>query len=327
MTDTVVITFPQEARGRPFIADALAGVAEPVYLADLAEGDREAALRGASAVLGRNTAKELRAHEPALLAGAKLIQFINAGVDFVPLSVFPAGVPIASNGGAYAEPMAEHALAMVLAAAKRLMVEHEALKGGVFNQHTRNRTLRARVCGILGFGGIGVATARLMRAMGMKVYAVNRRGVSEEPVDWIGGVGDLDYLLAESDVLVIATPLTPATLGCIGARELGLMKKDAILANLARGEIVDEAALFAHLQANPRFFACIDAWWIEPVRHGTFRMDYPFMTLPNVVGSPHNSASVAGTGETGLRRAIANIRRALAGDEVLYLVGVEDRMM
>ena len=327
MTDTVVITFPQEERGRVFIADALAGVAEPVYLADLAEADRDAALRGASAVLGRNTAKELRAHEPALLAGVKLIQFINAGVDFVPLSVFPAGVPIASNGGAYAEPMAEHALAMVLAAAKRLIVEHEALKTGVFNQHARNRTLRGRICGILGFGGIGVATARLMRAMGMKVYAINRRGTTDEPVDWIGGVGDLDYLLTESDVLVIATPLTPATLGWIGARELGLMKKDAILANLARGEIVDEAALFAHLQANPRFFACIDAWWIEPVRHGIFRMDYPFMTLPNVVGSPHNSASVAGTGETGLRRAIANIRRALAGEAVLYLVGENERMM
>ena len=222
MVDTVVITFPQEERGRPFIAEALGGVAEPVYLADLPAGEREAALRGASAVLARNTAKELRAHEPALLAGVRLIQFINAGVDFVPLSVFPAGVPIASNGGAYAEPMAEHALAMVLAAAKRLMVEHEALKGGVFNQHVRNRSLRGGVCGILGFGGIGVATARLMRALGMRIYAVNRRGASEEPVDWIGGVGELDTLLAASDVLVICTPLTPATLGLIGARELGL---------------------------------------------------------------------------------------------------------
>jgi glycerate dehydrogenase len=328
MPDTLVVTFPQDAKGRPFIDDALSGAAEVVYLADIEDDQvRAAALRGATAVLARNTAKELRPHEPALLGNAKLIQFINAGVDFVPLKAFPEGVPIASNGGAYAEPMAEHALAMVLAAAKRLLVEHEALKTGTFNQHKRNRTLAGGVCGILGFGGIGVATARLMRALGMKIHAINRRGASDAPTDWIGTPADLDTLLAAADVLVIATPLTPATLGWIGARELGLMKPDAILANLARGEIVEEAALFAHLQANPRFQACIDAWWIEPVRHGSFRMDHPFLTLPNVIGSPHNSASVPGTGETGLRRAVANIRRALAGETPLYLVDADQRMM
>ena len=328
MPDTLVVTFPQDAKGRPFIDDALGGTAEVAYLADIEDDQvRAAALRGATAVLARNTAKELRPHEPALLGNAKLIQFINAGVDFVPLKAFPAGVPIASNGGAYAEPMAEHALAMVLAAAKRLLVEHEALKAGTFNQHKRNRTLAGGVCGILGFGGIGVATARLMRAVGMKIHAINRRGASDAPTDWIGTPADLDTLLAAADVLVIATPLTPATLGWIGARELGLMKPDAILANLARGEIVDEAALFAHLQAYPRFQACIDAWWVEPVRHGSFRMDYPFLTLPNVIGSPHNSASVPGTGETGLRRAVANIRRALAGETPLYLVDADQRMM
>lgn len=328
MTDTLVVTFPQEAKGRPFITEALGGAADVIYLADLDDDQaRAAALRGATALLARNTAKELRPHEPALIERAKLIQFINAGVDFVPLKVFPPAIPIAANGGAYAEPMAEHALAMVLAAAKRLLIEHNALAAGTFNQHTRNRSLAGKTCGILGFGGIGVATARLMRALGMRVHAINRRGASDEPTDWIGTPADLDTLLAAADVLVICTPLTPRTLGWIGARELGLMRPDAILANLARGEIVDEAALFAHLQTHPKFTACIDAWWIEPVRHGEFRMDHPFLLLPNVIGSPHNSASVPGTGETGLRRAVANIRRALAGETPLYLVGADERMM
>ena len=327
MTDTLVVTFDQEPKGRPIIADALGGAAEVIYLTDLDDQARAAALRHATAILGRNTAKELQPHEPELIENAKLIQFINAGIDFVPLGVFPAGIPIASNGGAYAEPMAEHALAMVLAAAKRLLVEHEALTRGEFNQGKRNRTLAGRTCGILGFGGIGVATARLMRALGMKIHAINRRGASDEPTDWIGTPDRLDTMLAAADVLIVCTPLTPQTLGRIGARELGLMKPDAIVANLARGEIIDDAALFAHLQAHPRFTACIDAWWVEPVRHGTFRMDHPFMTLPNVIGSPHNSASVPGTGETGLRRAVANIRRALAGETPLYLVGTDERMM
>jgi phosphoglycerate dehydrogenase-like enzyme len=181
------------------------------------------------------------------------------------------------------------------------------------------------VCGILGFGGIGVAMARLMRAMGMRIHAINRRGHSDEPTDWIGTVTDLDALLAASDVLIVSTPLTKATRNLIGERELGLMKPDAILVNLARGEVIQEAPLFVHLRSHPNFFACIDAWWVEPERHGAFQMDHPFMSLPNVVGSPHNSASVPGMTGAALRRAIVNIRRALAGETPHYVLGPEER--
>ena len=154
----------------------------------------------------------------------------------MPLHALPDGVPLAGNGGAYAEQMAEHGLAMVLAASKRLLIEHAALCRGEFNQNTRNRTLAGKVCGILGFGGIGVASARLMRAIGMRIHAVNRRGQSDEATDWIGSVSELDVLLRAADVLIVSTPLTPATQDLIGARQLKLMKPDAILVNLARGE-------------------------------------------------------------------------------------------
>ena len=325
--NTLVVVYELEANGRHMVAEALDGTAEAVYLTDLDDAGRADALRNASAVLARTT-KELRQGEIALLKDARLVQFINAGIDFVPLADMPPGVKVATNGGAYAEPMAEHALAMVLAAAKRLLVEHAALTRGEFNQFNRNRMLAGGVCGILGFGGIGIATARLMRALGMKVYAINRSGRSEEPTDWVGTPEKLDTLLAASDVLVICTPLTPATLGMIGAPQLAKMKDDAILVNVARGEIVDERALYKHLEAHPKFVACIDAWWIEPIRHGHFRMDQPFLSLPNVIGSPHNSAAaISGTGAVGLQRAIANIKRALAGEAPLYLVPPEDRMM
>jgi phosphoglycerate dehydrogenase-like enzyme len=325
--NTLVVVYELEGNGRKIVADALGDAAEAVYLPDLDDAGRADALRKADAVLARTT-RELRQGEIALLANARLVQFINAGIDFVPLAEMPAGVPVATNGGAYAGPMAEHALAMALAAAKRLLVEHAALGRGEFNQFARNRMLAGGVCGILGFGGIGIATARLARGIGMKVHAINRRGRSDEPVDWIGTPGQLDALLAASDVLVICTPLTPATLGMIGAPQLARMKEDAILVNVARGEIVDERALYERLVAYPKFSACIDAWWIEPIRHGTFRMDQPFMALPNVIGSPHNSASaISGTGVVGLQRAIANVRRALAGETPLYLVPPEDRMI
>jgi phosphoglycerate dehydrogenase-like enzyme len=326
MTDTLVVTFPVRSPERAVIADAIGTAAGVVYLVDLDGAARVNALHDASAILAHDTGRELRPGEADQIHSARLIQFISAGIDFVKLNALPAGVPVASNGGAYAEAMAEHGLAMTLAAAKRLLVEHAALARGEFNQQTRNRTLAGKVCGILGFGGIGIATARLMRAMGMHIHAINRRGQSEEPTDWIGSVSAMDTLLAEADVLIVCTPLTPATKGLIGVRELSLMKPDAILVNLARGEIIHEAALFSHLQTHPNFFACIDAWWVEPVRHGTFRMDHPFLSLPNVLGSPHNSASIPGMTGTGLRRAIANIRGALAGEAPRYVLGPDDRM-
>jgi phosphoglycerate dehydrogenase-like enzyme len=322
----VAVTFPVRPAERAAIADALGDAGRAVYLVDLDAAARTQTLRTATALLARDTGHDLRPGETTQIRSARLIQFITAGIDFVKLNELPAGVPVASNGGAYAEPMAEHGLAMTLAAAKRLLIEHQALARGEFNQHTRNRMLAGKVCGILGFGGIGVATARLMRAMGMRIHAINRRGQSDEPTDWIGPVAALDTLLAASDVLVVCTPLTPATSDLIGARELTLMKPDAILVNLGRGEIIVESALFAHLQAHPAFFACLDAWWVEPVRHGSFRTDFPFLSLPNVIGSPHNSASVPGMTAAALRRAIANIRRVIAGEAAHYVVGSADRM-
>jgi phosphoglycerate dehydrogenase-like enzyme len=326
MTPVVAITFRAREAERAVIADALGIAARAVYLPDLEHAARADTLRDAAAILARDTGRDLHPGEAGQIRSARLIQFLTAGIDFVPLAALPSGVPVASNGGAYAEQMAEHGLAMVLAAAKRLLIEHDALIRGEFNQHTRNRTLSGKVCGILGFGGIGIATARLMRAMGMRIHAINRRGHSDEQTDWIGSVSELDALLAEADVLIVSTPLTAATRDLIGARELRLMKPDAILVNLARGEVIQEAPLFAHLQTHPDFFACIDAWWIEPIRHGAFRMDHPFLSLPNVIGSPHNSASVPGMTEIALRRALANIRRALAGEAPLYVVGPDERM-
>jgi phosphoglycerate dehydrogenase-like enzyme len=326
MTTTVAVTFRVRDGDRALFAAALGNIAEAVYLTDLDNVGRAQALREASAVLAHDTGRDLRAGEASLMGSARLVQFITAGIDFVKLDEIPDGVPVAANGGAYAEPMAEHALAMTLAAAKRLLIQHAALARGEFNQQARNRRLAGAVCGILGFGGIGEATARLMRALGMRIHGINRRGRSDERTDWFGTLADLDTLLTESDVLIISIPLTPVTKDLIGARELGLMKPDAILVNLARGEIIQEAALFSHLQSHPDFFACIDAWWIEPIRHGRFRMDHDFTSLPNVVGSPHNSASVPGMTEAGLRRAAANIRRALTGDAPHYVLGPDERM-
>ena len=198
------------------------------------------------------------------------------------------------------------------------ILEHENLKLGQLNQFTHNRMLAGGVCGIFGFGGIGAATGRLMRGIGMRVHAINRHGQTNERVDWIGTPERLNELLEA---------LTRATRGLIGAAELHRMKDDAILVNLARGEIVQERPLYDHLVKNPRFTACIDAWWIEPVRHGEFRIDQPFLDLPNVIASPHNSAQGAGAHDISLRRAVENCRRALTGETPLHVIGLDERLM
>lgn len=323
MKGTLVVGFPLDAATRAAMNAVLGEDIEVVALGD-DPGQRIAALRGADVLLTLNL-KGFVPEELQRLGRLRLVQFITAGVDHMPLTQLPLETVVACNAGAYAAPMAEHGLAMALAAAKRLLIEHAAMERHVFNQFTENRLLAGGVCGIFGFGGIGAAAARLFRAIGMRVHGINRSGRGAEALDWVGDPSQLQVLLAASDVFIICAPLTRATAGVIHAAALRRMKPDAILVNLARGEIVDEAALFAHLQATPTFTACIDAWWVEPIRHGEFRMNYPFLSLPNVIASPHNSASVAATRGAALRIALENCRRAFAGEPVAHLVPVADR--
>src|SRR5215831_8801420 len=143
----LVVAFELSERRKSIVADGLAGASAIIYLAELDGAARAEALRNAGALLTHNTAKDLRSGEAALLHSARLIQFTIAGVDFIPLGELPEGLPAATNGGGYAEPMAEHALAMTLAAAKRLIVEHENLRRGQFQSvyaqsHARGPRLR-----------------------------------------------------------------------------------------------------------------------------------------------------------------------------------------
>ena len=188
-TPLFVVLFDVESVGRQVIREVIGTAADILYLPDVEATARAEVLRRATVILAQNTAKELTPDELALIHQVRLLQFYTAGVDFIPLQALPADLPIAANRGASAEPMAEHALALTLAAVKRLFFEHRQLATGAFNQFTPNRMLAGRVCGLFGFGGIGVATARLMRAMGMQIHAINRRGHSAEPTDWIGHPG------------------------------------------------------------------------------------------------------------------------------------------
>lgn len=310
----VVVTFSPSEAQRKIIESTLSDV---VFL-----GEDRSVLASADVVFSWNPVLELRWEE---LAGinARFMQTLSAGVDHVPIATMPDSVAIASNIGAYAEPMAEHTMAMFLALAKRLYKNHQRMRE-VFDQRSMTKTMKDSVCGILGFGENGKAVARLARAFGARIYAINSSGKTEEDVDFIGTLKDLDFFLKNVDFLAITIALNNKTRGILGKRELELMKKDAILVNTARGEIIDEEALYEHLKSNPEFMAGIDAWWVEPFRHGRFEMRHPFLDLPNVIGSPHNSAMVEGAVDRATELACENINAFIEGKRVRGVVRRDD---
>lgn len=323
---TLLLSSKTDPGHRALVERALDGTARLVHLPDLGtDSARETALREADATISLAIGRELHDPEFALLAGPnRLLQLLSAGADHIPFRKLPDSLTVASNIGAYSEPMAEYVVAATLAFMKRLREGHAELKQGEFNQRTLSGTLNGAVVGIIGYGGIGRATARMMRALGARVIGVNRSGQSEEPPDALYAMDALESVLRKSDVVVLAVPLTRASRDMFGARELSWMKDDAILVNVARGEIIDETALYERLVAYPRFRAAIDAWWVEPIRQGAFEMKHPFLDLPNVIGSPHNSAFVPGFREHALLQGAANAIRFLRGEPVEGLVNRAD---
>jgi glycerate dehydrogenase len=320
----IVVTYNPTPVEKALFLEILGGAASLTFLTEIPPTQRERSLENATTLLSWNFPREILPQEYSRLQHVTLIQLITAGADYMPFADLPTHTSIASNVGAYAIPMAEHNLAMTLALAKRLLIEHQKLRNGIFDDTTLNRSLYGATAGIIGFGGTGRATARLMRAFGMHIYALNQSGKSAEPTEFIGTLHDLEHVLRSCDVVVLSLPLTRATQGFIGKNELAWMKPDAILVNSARGAIIDEEALYIHAKNHPTFMVGIDTWWEEPLRGGTFRMRYPFLELPNVLGSPHNSALDAQVISVAARQAAENIRRFYKGERMMGIVRRED---
>lgn len=312
---TLLVSFEAEPERRHVIETACPDSVEVVYLDDEPPADRPATVAAADAILTFAPHRELDDDAFARLHGDQLLQTVSAGVDHLPFDRFPDGLTVLSNAGAYAEPIAEHVLALYLALAKRLHVEDRKLRDGVFDQHRRNRWVAGSTCAIVGFGAIGEAAAELLSRLDVTILAINRSGESDREPAFLGTPDDLEEVLRRSDGLVLAAPLTADTRGMIDAEALSWLGEDALLVNVGRGELIDQGDLYDHLRRNPEFQAGLEAWWTEPPRDGEFSLEYPLLDLPNVLGCPHNSARVPDILERGHRRAVENVIGAIAEEE------------
>ncbi len=191
------------------------------------------------------------------------------------------GIVVCNVPGRTAPIVAEHALALMLAAARRTGYQTQLLRRGGWRTGD-NVYLRGKMLGVVGAGPIGAEMARLGRAIGMAVQAWTFHPTPERSAELGMPFVSLDDLLRTSDVVSLHVKLTDATRTLIGRREFGLMKRGALLVNTARGAVVDTAALAEALNAGHLGGAGIDVFDIEPVP-----ADHPLLACEQVVLTPH----------------------------------------
>jgi len=328
MNKNILVTYDPGDEQREIYREILKDLAQVHYLQEESENNRSRLLKAADIVIALSfSQKEIHSAEIPLLKNTRFIQLIYAGADKIPFAHIPAGIILAGNVGAFAGPIAEHVLALTLALAKKLVPKNKLLQNGKFDRTGFNQEIRGGICGIVGFGGNGRKIARAMQAMDMQIYGINRSGQTDAAVDFIGTVDDLRMVLEASDVVVLATPLTRATRDMIGKKELAWMKEDAILINVGRGDVVNQKALYEHLKSHPEFRAGIDTWWSEPVEPGSFKLEYPFFELPNIIGSPHCADHVPGAMTNATRSALENVKNFLRGHEIRGRLNRQDYLV
>jgi D-3-phosphoglycerate dehydrogenase / 2-oxoglutarate reductase len=246
----------------------------------------------------------------AALSGCRIVVRCGSGYDNIDVAAArAAGIEVAYVPDYGIDEVADHAFALLLACSRQVPLSDRRLRAGEWlpaDALAPMRRLRGATLGLLGFGRIAQAVARRAVGFGMEVLATDPRGTV--PDDLPVTLVDEATLLASADVLSLHLPLTPATRGLLGAERLAALKPGAILVNTSRGEIVDEAALLAALDAGTLAAAGLDVFEHEPLEAGD-----PLLARDDVVVTPHSAAfSQDALAELG-RRAVDEAIRVLGG--------------
>lgn len=261
--------------------------------------------------------------ELRMMKRLEMIQAVSAGVDGLPWEAIPEHVIVCSNRGSNAEAVAEHAWALILALSKNIPIHLEKMRRGVFEWKPESKFLYGKTLGIIGVGSIGGRVAAIGKAMGMRVMGITRSGKTSAPCDFIGGPESLEKVLQESDVVVLSTPLTKQTRGMINLRRLRLMKREAILVNVGRAELIVREDLLKYLEENPEFRLGLDVWWHT---RREFYLDKEILKYPNVIGTPWIAGGFGSKEafELMIKRAAENVARYLRGEEPRNVVDRSD---
>jgi D-3-phosphoglycerate dehydrogenase len=277
-------------------------------------------LRTADAVLGDWSGRfPLGPDEAGAAERVRLVQQPGVGVEYIDLAAWSErGIPVSNAHGSNAVAVAEWCVAAVLALLRQLVWADARVRSGEWPPSATAVTWSRELCdqrvGLVGFGPIGVACARLLAPFGCPVGYWSRRRRSRE--EELGATyRELDDLLATSDVLIIAVALAPGTRGLLDARRLALLPDRAVVVNAARGAVVVEEALAAALADGHLAGAGLDVFATEPLP-----ADSPLRTAPNILFSPHVAGGTRAARARAFVTAAENLACALRGEPVRFVL-------
>ncbi len=263
---------------------------------------------------------------PEQFAEARKLRWIHSPAAAVHQLMYPAliqsNVIVTNSTGIHGAVVAEHAIAILLALAKRLpqamryQAKHEWSQDELWHGSPPPREVADSTVLIVGMGSIGREFAARAKALGMRILAIR-----ENPTKGLDGAhavyssAQIDEVLPQADYVLLCTPVTPATTGIMNAARLGKMKADAYLINVARGPLIDEAALLDALQKRCIAGAALDVFNEEPLAVGS-----PFWSLDNILITPHTAAVTERLWERHYRLIVDNMKRFLSGDPLVNQV-------
>jgi len=256
-----------------------------------------------------------------LLARAERLRFIqsaSAGTDQYSRPLLrERGIRLASAQGVNERAVAEHAMALILALARRLPEARDNQarrhwRGMTGDFGRREQEIGGKTLLIIGLGRIGSRLARLARAFDMRVIGLRRNPGAGGDADEVHGIEWLSALLPEADIVALTCPLTPETEGLIGAVALARMKPSAHLVNVARGRCVEEPALIAALQEGRIAGAALDCFSEEPLPESS-----PLWGFENVLITPHTAGETRRYEDNVIDLLLENLERLWAGEGML----------
>ena len=275
-----------------------------------ADGEQELIRRIGDARVAINIRAHARFSDGIFVAcpALKMVSVWGTGTDNIDLhAAGMRGVTVCNTPGVNAFAVAEHALTLMLAVARKIPAIDREMHAGKWPREMLTQLL-GKTLGVFGMGTIGSRVATLGRAIGMDVLAWSARG-DEGRIRATGArAATKDEILRQADVVSLHVRLAEDTRGFIGRKELAMMKPTAILVNTGRGALVERDALIAALREGKILGAGLDVFHHEPLAP-----DDPILTLSNIVCSPHNAGQTPEVVRDGLLRAVANVEHFLAG--------------